>query len=253
MDIPRPPVNVYLPFMKMINMQSVIINKLLNNNNNQQVMGGNNNNQVIDNNNNQHVIGGNNNNQVIGGNNNQAIIAGDFVLQYLCKKEFEDTDIDIYFSCDPIYNDPIGIDLDIDFYIQNILSKCFDTFNPISPFFRNRFSRVFYPGNLEHVRRIYVLIVKNYLRIKIIFLSLPPGMTLINYMDEHFDFSFHKCWFDGTTIGTNHLFEQIRRVGRISSTMNIESDSYLINNRPQRIKKYIDRDFMFLKDEKKEE
>jgi hypothetical protein len=225
MDIPTP-VNVYLPFMKMIDMQCS------------------NNQQVIDNN--------NNNQHVMGGNNNQVIIAGDFVLQYLCKKEFKDTDIVILFSCDPIYNDPIGIALDIDLYIQNILSKCFGTFNPISPFFKSRFLRAFYPGNLEHVRRIYVWILEN-LKIRIIFLTLPPGMTLINYIDEHFSFSFCKCWFDGTTIGTNHLFEQIRRVGRINSTINIESDSYLIKNRPQRIKKYIDRDFMFLNDEKKEE
>jgi len=76
-------------------------------------------------------------------------------------------------------------------------------------------------------------------------------MTLINYIDEQFDFSFCKCWFDGKTIGTNHLFEQIRRVGRINSTRDITLDSYLINNRKARIQKYQDRDFMFLDKEDK--
>jgi len=186
----------------------------------------------------------------------QAVIAGGYILKHITKKEFKGTDIDILFSCDVRYNDAgLDIDNDINDYIESVLDTCFDRHNPKSPYFRKRFRLTHHYEGLKYVKSIRRFYIKEIgdikkdeenIKIEIIFLSLPYGMTLIEYMDEHFDFSFCKCWFDGKTIGTNDLFDQIRRVGRINNNRKTHSGEYLEFNGVERVAKYKKRGFEFI-------
>jgi hypothetical protein len=184
----------------------------------------------------------------------QAVIAGGYILKHISKKEFKGTDIDILFSCDVRYDSTDFGNHVINGYIERVLDTCFDRNNTDSPYFLTSFETTFYYGDLKYVKMIQHFNIKSIvedikedenIKIKIIFLKLPYGMTLIDYMNEQFDFSFCKCWFDGKSIGTDNLFDQIRRVGRINNKKT-HLNQYQQVNREERVEKYKERGFKFL-------
>jgi len=200
---------------------------------------------------------------------NNAIISGSYTLKFLSglESKFEHSDIDIFI---PYYetleernnwNDHTTLlearnsrEWFMDTYIDPIIDDD-DIIESIA------YTSAFTYGRCKRMRFIIDVELCSHEKLQFIFLGVLWEETIVDAIDDTFDFSFNKCWFDGQSMGTMCLYEQIRRVGTRSYTFKKEDsfssredmDDYIEKVKhynakviARREKKYVNRGFLFL-------
>jgi len=140
----------------------------------------------------------------------EAIMAGGYVLGALVDKEFKDADIDIFIKLDRYY----AMDA-MTGHIKSILHQYFKAGellkeNKALTFFENDNSYYF-----DHIPLV-VEIKGSPVKIQFIAVDWTLESSLADFVNDSFDFSFCKCWYDGETLGSHALLDQMKRRGEMN-------------------------------------
>jgi hypothetical protein len=166
----------------------------------------------------------------------KALIAGGYILQCITEDTFEDSDIDIFISCDRTKGNHECLN-----DIRNMITSTFKLDCPTSPFYNIAVQDDSNYGILKNIRHILSM---NMMSLKIQFIivwshmltttivKIPTrvlGLYRSQYQHTHtplsleefikndFDISLCKCWFDGENIYSEDILSQVKRVGIMDS------------------------------------
>jgi len=145
--------------------------------------------------------------------NENAILAGDYVLQFLSKTVFENTDIDIYIPCYPNQIDFQKIMIDkikLYFNIDDKNSPCYIEkllYNMSHRLYDNIFVKVKIPFFTRNINLMFIICKEDVSKC---------GSTVKNveeYVFKYFDLSFLKCTFNGYIIKSKGLLKSEKKCG----------------------------------------
>jgi hypothetical protein len=187
-----------------------------------------------------------------------ALIAGSYPLQYLANATFKDYDIDIFIPYIETmeertryqqgeHNGPVGV------FMESLYKEHFEKLHDEGQLqdLSSVIGPSYTPG--EDVRGIMQLSTLKKTRIQCILVGLLEGERLDDALFGIFDFSFCKCWYDGETLTSRNVYDQIRKAGTESKPVKLDGTpikgpqlARWKAKRDFRKKKYTERGFLFL-------
>jgi hypothetical protein len=174
-----------------------------------------------------------------------AIIVGNYVLQFLCNVAFKGSNVDIFFRVDKNMKTMSNAPLDV--YVHDLLERYFNPNHSPKRYYQITFHNTPKPGyKIPNLIRLIVNVQIDNVNAQIIFFDLDEGKTLEQHLEDYYDISFCKCSFNGQSIKTKYLFEQLNREGRILALKDYKKTSYFESTRAIRIEKYKSRGFKFI-------
>jgi len=155
----------------------------------------------------------------------KAIMAGGYVLQCITGQSFQDTDIDIFLETNA--NEDYE---DYSYRFERLVHEIKGKNSGHLYTYREIFNC---HDNLSNVRGVHFLEVQDFPTLKFIHVFDNPSKqalgysfeSLSEYLEQAFDLDICKCWYDGTSVRSLHVPQQLKRIG----TMDYQAVKYAEN------------------------